>query len=51
MGLFLPQPVIQHFVPSTGDGTDPGRHTKLTNLSLDYMKSKYVSLSFVIKPI
>ena len=45
MGLFLPQPVIQHFFPSTGAGTDPGRHTKLTNLLLNYMKSKSTSTS------
>ena len=45
MGLFLPQPVIQHFLPSTGAGTDPGRHTKLTNLLLNYMKSKSTSTS------
>ena len=51
MGLFLPQPVIQHFLPSAEAGTDPGRHTKLTNLLLNYMKSKYASLSFIIKPI
>ena len=51
MGLFLPQPVIQHFLPSAGAGTDPGRHTKLTNLLLNYMKSKYASLSFIIKHV
>ena len=51
MGLFLPQPVIQHFLPSTGAGTDPGRHTKLTNLLLKYMKGKYASLSFIIKHV
>ena len=51
MGLFLPQPVIQHFVPSTGAGTDPGRHTKLTNLLSKYMKSKSASLSVIVKHV
>ena len=28
----LPQPVIQHLVPSVGSGTEKGRHTRFTYL-------------------